>query len=256
MQQYERGQSIMTDPQQDGQSAAYFANLSVSDLARECADATKKFRKGEAQNERAGLELFYRAVALRDDYAWTCLYRQYAPLVLTWVNQHQSAARVFGQDGPEPLVNAAFARFAQAMTPTKMEGAQLAALLKYLKMCAHSAVADVVRAQHARQYEEALSIEEHDPPIGDPAEGVVAALAAQELWQAILAELDGEQERVVIYCAFVLGLKPTEIAALHRRLFPSVEEVYRTRRNALERLRRNQRLHWQVTRLTGRGQEQ
>jgi DNA-directed RNA polymerase specialized sigma24 family protein len=254
MQQNEGGQSIMTNHRDDhqrdreaaaqaGHSAAYFASLSVSDLARECADETDKFLKGGASDERAGLELFRRAVVRRDEYAWACLYRQYAPLVLTWVNQHQSAARVFGQDGPESLVNAAFAKFSQAVTPAKMEHfVQLAALLKYLKMCVHSIITDEVRARQGRRYEETLEIEEHDRAISDPAEGVVTNLAAQGLWQAILAELVGEEEQVLIYCAFVLGLKSTEITNLHHRLFPSVEDVYRIKRNTLERLRRNQRL--------------
>jgi DNA-directed RNA polymerase specialized sigma24 family protein len=253
MQQNEGGQSIMTmypkDHRQDGgsaqarPSAAYFASLSVSDLARECADETNKFLKGGASDERAGLELFRRAITGRDEYAWACLYRQYAPLVQSWVLQHQSAASVFGQEGPEPLVNAAFAKFAAAVTPAKMDNFDsLAALLKYLKLCVHSVVSDEVRASQSRQYEEALEVEEHDRPGDDLAEGVVARLTAQGLWQAILEELFGEQEQVLVYSAFVLGLKPAEIARLHPRLFPSVEDVYRVKRNALERLRRNTRL--------------
>jgi len=252
--QQDEGESIMTqhldDSQQDGRasaqgghSAAYFASLSVSDLARECADETHKFLKGGASDERAGLELFRRAITGRDEYAWACLYRQFAPLVLTWVLQHQFAARMFGQDGPEPLVNAAFAKFSRAVTPAKMAHfEQLSALLKYLKMCVHSVVADELRAWQARPYEETLEIEEYDSPSDDPAEGVVAQHAAQGLWRAILAELIGEQEQVLIYSAFVLGLKPAEITNLHPRLFPSVEDVYRVKRNALERLRRNTRL--------------
>ena len=228
---------------QGGHSAAYFAGLSVSDLARECADETHKFLKGDAHDERAGLELFRRAIADRDEYAWACLYRQFAPLVLTWVNQHQSAASVFDQDGPEPLVNAAFAKFSQAITPAKLENfEQLSALLKYLKMCVHSVIADEVRARRAQAYEERLEIEEHDSAVADYAEGVVSGLAAQGLWQAILQELVGEEERAVIYCAYVLGLKPAEITNLYQRLFPTVEDVYRIKRNVLERLRRNQRL--------------
>jgi hypothetical protein len=254
MQQNEGEQSIMTQQRdehqqewgaaaQEGHSADYFAGLSVSELARECADESHKFLKGGASDERAGLELFRRAIIFRDEYAWACLYRQFQPLVLTWVLQHQSAASVFGQDGPEPLVNAAFAKFSQALTPAKMEHFDaLSALLKYLKLCVHSVVADELRARQARQYEETLEVEEHDTPTDDPAEGVVAALSAQGLWRAILAELIGEQEQVLIYSAFVLGLKPSEITHLHTRLFPSVEDVYRVKRNVLERLRRNARL--------------
>jgi DNA-directed RNA polymerase specialized sigma24 family protein len=217
--------------------------LSILELARNCSEETSRLLKDGTSDGRYCLELFRRAVALRDEDAWACLYQQYAPLVLTWVKQHQSAAPLVVEEGAASLVNAAFAKFAAAMTPAKIErGMQLVALLHYLKLCVRSVIVDAVRLRRARKYEELLSIEEHDCPSSDPAEDVVTRLSAQVLWQAILAELDGEQERVVVYLVCIHGLKPREITSLHRRLFPSVADVYRIKRNALERLRRNARL--------------
>jgi DNA-directed RNA polymerase specialized sigma24 family protein len=179
----------------------------------------------------------------RDEAAWASIYQQYAPLVLTWVSQHQNAMPLLGQDGSGPLVNAAFAKFAQALTPAKVGGFDtLAAILKYLKMCVHSVVADEVRSRQARQLEETLDVVKHEPAGDDPAEGVVSNISAQHLWQIIQEELNGDEERVLIYLAYVQGMKPGEISALHRRLFPSVDDVYRIKRNVLERLRRNRRL--------------
>ena len=94
--------------------------LTVNELARSCAEETNKFLRQSASNDRFCLELFRRAIIQRDQDAWACIYQQYAPLVLTWVNQHQSASALLGQDGGAPLVNAAFAKFAQALTPVKM----------------------------------------------------------------------------------------------------------------------------------------
>ena len=37
-------------------------------------------------------------------------------------------------------------------------------------------------------------------------------------------------------------MKPSEISSQHRRHFPTVDDVYRIKRNVLERLRRNRRL--------------
>ena len=85
--------------------------LSINDLARCCSEETNKFLKQSVSNDRYCLELFRRAIVRRDDDAWVCIYQQYAPLVLTWVNQHQSAVPLLGQDGSAPLVNAAFAKF-------------------------------------------------------------------------------------------------------------------------------------------------
>jgi RNA polymerase sigma factor (sigma-70 family) len=217
--------------------------LSINELARCCSEETNKFLKQSVSSDRFCLELFRRAITNHDDDAWACIYQQYAPLVLTWVNQHQSAAPLLGQDGSGPLVNAAFAKFSQALTPAKMGNFDsLAAILKYLKMCVHSVIADEVRSRQARQYEETLDSIEHEPATDDPADDVVSNISAQGLWQVIQEELNGEDERVLIYLAYVHGMKPSEISSQHRRLFPSVEDVYRIKRNVLERLRRNRRL--------------
>ena len=114
--------------------------------------------------------------------------------------------------------------------------------LKYLKMCVHSVVADEVRTRQARQYEETLESIEQEPASDDPADDVVSNISAQGLWQVILEELNGEDERILIYLAYVQGMKPSEISSRHRRLFPTVDDVYRIKRNVLERLRRNRRL--------------
>src|SRR5579884_2617914 len=205
--------------------------LSVNELARCCSEETNKFLRQSVSNDRYCLELFRRAIVKRDEDAWASIY------------QHQSAAPMLGQDGSGPLVNAAFAKFSQALTPAKMDNFDsLAAVLKYLKMCVHSVIADEVRSRQARQYEETLETIEQEPASDDPADDVVSNISAQGLWQVIQEELNGEDERMLIYLAYVQGMKPSEISSQHRRLFPSVEDVYRIKRNVLERLRRNRRL--------------
>src|SRR6266581_4646867 len=186
-------------PKQLNNSVSQPEQLSITELARCCSEETTKFLKQNVSNDRYCLELFRRAITKRDDDAWICIYQQYSPLVLTWVNQHQSATPLLGQDGSAPLVNAAFAKLSQALTPSKMANFDsLAALLKYLKMCVHSVVADEVRARQARQYEETLEGIEQEPAGDDPADNVVSTITAQGLWQAIQEELNGEDERVLV----------------------------------------------------------
>ncbi len=229
-------QTRQTQHSQNSQSPPQ--TLSINELARCCSEETNKFLKQSVSNDRFCLELFRRAIVQRDDDAWACIYSQYAPLVLTWVTQHQSAAPMLGQDGSAPLVNAAFAKFSQALTPAKMDNFDSpAAILKYLKMCVHSVVADEVRSRQSRQYEETLELIEHEPASEDPADDVVATISAQGLWQVIQ-----EEERLLIYLAYIHGMKPSEISSQNRRLFPTVDDVYRIKRNVLERLRRNRRL--------------
>jgi RNA polymerase sigma factor (sigma-70 family) len=224
-------------------SAPQPEQLTINELARCCSEETNKFLKQSVSNDRFCLELFRRAIVARNDEAWASIYQQYAPLVLTWVTQHQSATPLLGQDGSAPLVNAAFAKFSQALTPDKMRNFDsLAAILKYLKMCVHSVVADEVRSRQARQYEETLDSIEHEPASDDPADDVVSHISAQSLWKVIQEELNGEDERILLYLAYVQGMKPGEISSQHSRLFPTVDDVYRIKRNVLERLRRNRRL--------------
>src|SRR2546429_9826167 len=196
--------------------------LSINDLARCCSEETNKFLKQSVSNDRYCLELFRRAITRRDDDAWVCIYQQYAPPVLTWVNQHQSATSLLGLDGCAPLVNASFAKFSQALTPAKMGNFDsLAAVLKYLKMCVHSVIADEVRSRQARQYEETLELIDHEPASDDPADDVVSNISAQGLWQVIQEELNGEDERVLIYLAYIHGMKPSEISSQNRKLCPT-----------------------------------
>ena len=219
------------------------AELPLDSLVVCVQEEAAKFLRGQLSDERFCLELFSRAIAVRNEGAWACIYQQFAPLVLTWVNQHQSAMKLLAQDGCAPLVNAAFAKFSQAMIPAKMDNFDsLAAILKYLKMCVHSVIADEVRSRQARQYEETLELIEHEPASDDPADDVVSNISAQGLWQVIQEELNGEHERILMYLAYGQGMKPGEISSQHTRLFPTVQDVYRIKRNVLERLRRNRRL--------------
>ena len=227
----------------DKERLRQLVRLPVSELATLLAIETKRFLEGLESDGLPGLALFTVAITERSDDAWACIYQQYAPLVLTWVDQHQSAAPLLSQDGRAPLVNAAFAKFSQAVTPAKIEKFDaLPAVLKYLKMCVHSVISDELRSRQARRYEETLDLVEYEPAADDPADEVVSSISAQGLWQVIQEELNSEEERALIYLVYVEGMKPSDISSRHNQRFPTVEDVYRVKRNVLERLRRNRRL--------------
>lgn len=217
--------------------------FSVPELASRCAEETSKFLQQRVFDEHFCMELFRRAIIQHDDASWAAIYQQYASLVLTWVTQHQNVGLLLNQEGGASLVNAAFAKFSQALTPEKMRKFDsLAALLKYLKLCVHSVVADELRARQTYQREETLETIEHEPASADPADDIVASLSVHDLWQLIQEELNGDDERTLMYLAYVQGMKPGEICLHHRQFFSSVDDVYRIKRNILERLRRSKRL--------------
>jgi hypothetical protein len=187
-------------------------------------------------------ELLRRAVRQRDEEAWEAVVRQFYGLVLTWVTQHPLASR--SREDADYWVYRAFERFWMAVRPERFDQFRdLASLLKYLKMCAHSLLVDEARQQMAApvgRLDETIESQLEEP---DAAALVTGRLASEELWDIVLEEVADEAERLVVHLSFVQALKPRQVHQRHADCFPSVADVYRVKRNVLDRLRRNQRLH-------------
>jgi hypothetical protein len=117
----------------------------------------------------------------------------------------------------------------------------LRSLLRYLQMCTHCSVADYVRSQ-----DPVLPLEPDDPdfPAYEPAakESPLSTAEKGEIWQAVWGELRTDKERVVLQCCYGLEMKPSEVFEEYGTVFGSVQDVYRTKQNVLERLRRNEGL--------------
>ncbi len=206
--------------------------VSVSRLAELCGEETARYLRREPYAERYCLELFRRAVAERDDEAWEAVYRQYLPVVRRWLSLRPD-------DGDEETA-AAFERFWRAVDGAKFARfGSLASVLQYLKMCALTARMDAARAARASSAEEPLSDATQLIGDGENVEDAVTERAgAAELWAVVQGCLNDERERLVIYLSCVVGLSPRDVCARHPREFPQVAEVYRLKRNVLDRLRR------------------
>lgn len=205
--------------------------LSVPELARRCAEETARYQRGEAYAERFCFELFRRAIVERDNAAWSAIYAQYTEVVRRWIGTRMD---------PEEGVVTAFERFWRALDSQKFPRFNsLAAVLQYLKMCVYSVAVDQARAASAaageRPIEAALSV-----PAAENVEGTVARrLDGAALWAIVQRVLADEHERLILYLSYAMGLTPREICAKHGDRFPQVQEVYRIKRNALDRLRRS-----------------
>ena len=195
---------------------------------------------GAGCDEDIAYKLFQRALVTRDEAAWAALYAKYRGLVRAWLVQQPGVASA---DDLDDLAVRAFARFWQAVPPERFVlFPNLASLLRYLKLCAVTALIDEGRARHTGECR----------PVGnEPAPPTSAAgiedlvldrLAAESLWQAVEAALPDPAERLVIRLSFVAGLKPRQIAAGYGQVFSSVDAVYHLKRLALDRLRRSPRL--------------
>ena len=211
--------------------------LSIADLARRCADETLRFVHGEPRDDAYCFELFARAVVQRDDAAWAAIMAQYRGIVLASIGQHSASALV--HEGDDYWVTQAFARFWSAVGPDRFgRFPDLPALLKYLKLCVHSVLMDELRVRRSAP----TSIDEvpETTPVHDGDEqAVMGRLAGQQLWQAVQGELQNQNERIVAQLSFIRGLKPGEIYQRHPTRYTDVSDVYRIKRNIVERLRRN-----------------
>ncbi len=193
-------------------------------------------RQRQPVDERAGLELFRRAVQERDEMAWELIYQQWKGLLLHWLLQHPSARLALEHAPPESYVTGALSKFWQATTLAerpKQDFSSLAGVLAYLRSCLNSVVLDVARQALVRQCE-----------VGEEAltEGVVSQQPAEiagDLWRCIERALPDRRERMLVHLRYVLGYRPREIVETHRQEFPDVDEVYQMERNILKRLSRH-----------------
>ncbi len=71
---------------------------------------------------------------------------------------------------------------------------------------------------------------------------MIDQLAAREVWHIIDSEVTCQDERLIFQQVIVLGWPPREVQRCYPALFPGVRDVYRVKRNVLERLRRNHQL--------------
>jgi len=212
--------------------------LPLAELVNRCRAETDKFLRREPHRDDDCLELFRRAIGEADQAAWAAVVSQYRGMVLSWVRRHPvwSTAR----EDEDYWVNRSFERFWTAIGPERLVGFPgLAALLRYLKMCAHSVLLDEARSQAPAALEASA-----DPPMeADPAQDVeklvTDRVAADELWATVRAETQDEAERLVAYLCLAHGLKPREVFERRPDRFAGVADVYRVKRNLLDRLRRN-----------------
>jgi DNA-directed RNA polymerase specialized sigma24 family protein len=213
--------------------------LGLRELVWACEEENRRRLRGETHREDFSRELFRRAICERDAAAWESLFTLYRGLVASWVRQHPASDSVAERDD---CVNLVFERFWVAIGPQRFaEFPSAAALLKYLKMCVHTVLIDEVRARRVAQRTlTAWPAGETHAVGGDVGATATARLADDELWELVSREVTDEGERLLLYLTVGLDLSPRQIHARYPRVFGSVRDVYRIKRNVLDRLRRNQ----------------
>lgn len=229
-----RGHSIFELP--DGQLATELRRRSVDQLLGEAEAQEAKFLGGLPSSDAAAVELFRRAIDLRDEAAWNAVVALYRGLLVA--HSGRLAVRGLVHEDDRFCVDRAFERFWLATRANGLsQFADVASILKYLKLCLASVLLDEARA---RRRQAATSLDDIPPEAKlseDPAGLVTSRGVGAELWAAVQAELKSDEERIIARDSFVFGLTPRHIRERYPTRFPDVGDVYRLKRNIVERLR-------------------
>jgi DNA-directed RNA polymerase specialized sigma24 family protein len=215
--------------------------MPLEELAQAARVESAKFLEGKPNVEIFALEVFRRAVCHSDQEAWALLFQLYRGLLISQLSRHSARNEVL--EDPEFWVNGAFERFWTAVGPDRFSlFPDLAAILKYLKMCLHSVIMDELRARQRTRHESLDTAVFAGPTQAPPEDAVLGGMAGAELWDAIVRQLNDEKEYIVASLSFVRGMKPNQIHAQHPEQFVDVADVYRLKHSIVERLRRRYQL--------------
>lgn len=218
--------------------------MSLRDLVEYSLYEMSRYRSRGSSNDRYCLEIFRRAIVLREDDAWAFLQRQFSENVRAWLSRHPNRDAALRHDGEQSYVDEAFRRFWLAVSEHQLMFNSVASALSYLHFCLNSAIMDALRA-FSRPKEEPL------PEYGqmDKEELLIEdAYQENELWELIAGLLPGEKEKRVAYLHFHCNLKPREIMRYCPGEFASENEIYRLKRNIMERILRNaDMIRWRLS---------
>jgi hypothetical protein len=216
--------------------------MSLATLGERCIQEMSKYRRKEQSDDSYCLEIMRRAVVLRDNDAWIVLRLIFSDSVRMWFARHPCREAALRHEPIEQsYVDDSIRRFWQALNEQQLVFTSLAGAFSYLHMCLNCAVMDILRA-YARPREEKI------PDYGHPDEPLVEDQYHEgELWETLKGLLPGEREQRLAFLLFHCNLKPREIMRFCPNEFSGEGEIYRLKRNIMERLMRNSdKIRWRL----------
>ncbi len=219
---------------------AFTYGQSHADNQRASATATHE----STPNDAACYELFRRAIEQRDADAWADISRNYRGLLAAWAAQ--SSARGLIAEQPEDIADQAFARAWAALSSAHFSSfPHIASLLAYLRTCVRATVIDYARDQASQL--RAVQRIEASAVAAAPERMVLEELDRTEIWRLILHMTSSREEQIIVRESLIYALPPRLIQARHPDMFADVLQVYRVKRNLINRFQRNRDLQrlWQ-----------
>ena len=184
-------------------------------------------------NDEYVVELLNRAIMCVDQNARIKVQQCLCGVVHSWLHHHADREVLCRLDNEENYVDVAFERFWQVTIGRQIEFNILATALRYLCVCLNGAILDRLRA--SLQPEEVIlawSGLQGEPVFED-------VISSAEVWERVQKERFNVREQRLAYLLFHCGFKPGEIVHCCPQEFSDMCEIYRLRRNIIERILRN-----------------
>lgn len=217
--------------------------MTLTELVVCCKQEMAKYRRKEPSNDQYCLEILRRAVVKRNEHAWSILQHLFSDSIRLWIGRHPNREAALRHENEQNYIDDTFRRFWQAVSDQKLHFSTLGGALSYLHMCLNCAIMDTLRAFSRSSVESLPDYGQggHEEPY------VEDRYHENELWDVIQAILPGERERRVAYLHFHCNLKPREIVRYCPGEFSSEDEIYRLKRNIMERILRNaDKIRWRL----------
>lgn len=208
------------------------SEMSLIELQNRCWWEMEKFSRREPRDEEYCLEIFHRALVLRNEQAWEVLTQRFSATIVGWLRRHpyrEEAARLHIQE--RDYADLTIARLWMAARNHPLEFHSLAGALYFLHKTLNAAVIDTIREMKSKEL-----------PI--PVTGLVEPAAPEEeedleRWEAIKSILPDQREKRLAQLLFYCNLTPREVVRYCPQEFSDIREIYRLKRSILDRLRRN-----------------
>jgi hypothetical protein len=185
---------------------------------------------GDEPFETYSLQLLRRAIAHGDQEAWAGFQQCLEEPVVTWLHEHPSREAACRGLREKDVVVQAFERFRQGAVQGQTACETLAEVLVSLRANLHGAILERLRVLFRSKAVSRLVPDLTAEP------GVEDQLDSHELWKVLQTLLPSARERRLAYLLYHCGLGPQEIVKRCSQEWSDAQEIYRLRRNILERL--------------------
>ena len=214
------------------------SKMSLAELQCRCWGEMKKFSRQEPNDESFCLEIFRRALELRDEQAWEILTETISAIILGWLRRHPCREEAYRLHTEEDYVALTIERLWMVTVRNQtLQFRSLPGAFAFLRVSLNSVIIDTLRNQGKD-----LSIGE----IGSMEPTAPLEEESDEIWECIKSMLPDQREQRLAYLLFHCNLKPRQIVQFCSQEFCNVQEIFHMKRSILDRLKRRKDVlyHW------------